>query len=188
MLDAKHLKTRLCKRFMNEKMHSIHLLGYTQWVLVSNTECKHNFWLVTRKLHREPLTDFLLACWGQCNQLETQDWYTDIHQSFYIWNKHPGNNESAETEPRHNVIFQWKHFKLRHTAKLNSNAQVLKSKQVVLSCLSSTYMKPETMTTPPEDMPLEGISVHLQVTQCVVKLHEMVNHCIHLRLFRLFTR
>lgn len=73
MLDAKHLKTRLCKRFMNEKMHSIHLLGYTQWVLVSNTECKHNFWLVTRKLHREPLTDFLLACWGQCNQLETQD-------------------------------------------------------------------------------------------------------------------
>ena len=30
---------------------------YTKWVLVSNTECKHNFSLSTRKTHRAAFTD-----------------------------------------------------------------------------------------------------------------------------------
>ncbi len=35
--------------------------GYTQCVLVSNTECKHNFCLFTRKAHRAPLSSARLS-------------------------------------------------------------------------------------------------------------------------------
>lgn len=54
--------TRLEKKikralFMRKEVHStfVRLQAYTQYILVSNTECKYNFCLFTRNLHRAPL-------------------------------------------------------------------------------------------------------------------------------------